>query len=168
MNIGGKKGLALILLVALCLSCAACQATAIVPETAAAQETAAPYGAEDLTGCWVTEMPEKNSYEASFFAVQFLSNGEWVCTNVNKSGKHKQRGFEFYCRNGLSFYEQTGSYYTEKGGTLLLKDVQGTDKCVLDYKREGDKLVMSTDATTYEFTLWDKNISHLCEYGKAG
>ena len=168
MNICGKKGLALILLVVLCLSCAACQATAIVPETAAAQETAAPYGVEDLTGCWVTEMPKEDSYEACFFAVQFFSNGEWVCANVNKSGGYMRRSFVFYSGNGLGFSGQTGSYYTEKGGTLLLKDVQGTDKCVLDYKREGDKLVMSTDETTYEFTLWDKNISHLCEYGKAG
>ena len=115
MNICGKKGLALILLVVLCLSCAACQATAIVPETAAAQETAAPYGAEDLTGCWVTEMPKEDSYEACFFAVQFFSNGEWVCANVNKSGGYMRRSFVFYSGNGLGFSGQTGT--TPEDGT---------------------------------------------------
>lgn len=168
------KCLALILLIALCLSCAACQATAIVPETAAAQEAAAPYGVEDLTGCWVRRYTESNttamtgSKEKVYIeAFQFFSNGKYKALHLVENANV---GLELSmgCRS-------SGEYYTEKNGVLLL-GVASESFTVVEYKRSGSNLSITYvkkavgDNTgkyteyTAEYTLWEKTIAHIREF----
>ena len=173
------KCLALILLLALCLSCAACQATAIVPETAAVQETAAPYGVEDLTGCWVRRYTESNttattgSKEKVYIeAFQFFSNGKYKALNLVENGQYgfveNSMGMSMHCRSN-------GEYYTEKNGVLLL-GVASEAFTVVEYKRSGSNLSITYvkkavgDNTgkyteyTAEYTLWEKTIAHIREF----
>ena len=170
------KCLALILLVVLCLSCAACQATAIVPEAPAAQETAAPYGVEDLTGCWVRRYTKSNTMATTgskekvyIEAFQFFSNGKYKALHLMENANLVLE-MSMDCRS-------SGEYYTEKNGVLLL-GVASESFTVVEYKRSGSNLsityvkrgiddnnVNNVKYTEYtaEYTLWEKTITHIHE-----
>lgn len=115
---------------------------------AGANDEYGPCGYEALTGCWVMEDEEGLRY-----CLQFFSNGKVYAYS-------EQKGNESTGGNYFSKHDDF-SYYTEADGTLLL----GGN--VTDYERSGDVLkIRVDDETTQVFKLFDKNISHIKEYGE--